>query len=333
MEAKKIGRGLDGKMIEALKESEIIKLYERHKRELFLGIRNNYVNLYYNGASICKIEYQPKKKTLMFTTHSEYLEGIVQKNEINSKKYVVKNDASHIINNYKAILTIIDKNYSSSEGKAEKTAQQKLIKNSNLNCKAEWFCIDMEYIRQRENKQEDSFGRFDIIAIKKEQPHTIALIELKVGSNVIGGNSGIAKHLEDYNEYFDKKMTQKELIPQLISIVNSYIKLGIEIPFEQNLSEKDFEEKPQPYFIVVESEQLKKTESTIKKYIFSNEDNNSKYNFEAAKYDTKKKKMILRNKKKDYRKLPFTPKFLLTEKNADKITDIIEDSNYENITF
>jgi hypothetical protein len=42
---------------EAFKQCELFELYEEHKDELFIGVRNNYMNLYYNCDSIAKINY------------------------------------------------------------------------------------------------------------------------------------------------------------------------------------------------------------------------------------------------------------------------------------
>jgi hypothetical protein len=43
---KKITRGISKDFAEAFKKSELYKLYGEHKDELFIGVRNNYLNLY-----------------------------------------------------------------------------------------------------------------------------------------------------------------------------------------------------------------------------------------------------------------------------------------------
>ena len=47
---KKITRGISKDFAEAFKQSELYKLYREHKAELFIGVRNNYLNLYYKST-------------------------------------------------------------------------------------------------------------------------------------------------------------------------------------------------------------------------------------------------------------------------------------------
>ena len=54
---KKITRGISKDFAEEFKKSELYKLYKEHKDELFIGVRNNSLNLYYNCDSIAKINY------------------------------------------------------------------------------------------------------------------------------------------------------------------------------------------------------------------------------------------------------------------------------------
>lgn len=41
--------------------------------DLFIAIRNEYINAYYYGQSICKIEFRKREKTIKWTTHKKYL--------------------------------------------------------------------------------------------------------------------------------------------------------------------------------------------------------------------------------------------------------------------
>lgn len=54
---KKIMRGISEDVAEAFKKCELYRLYEKHKDELYIGVRNNCLNLYYNCDSIAKITY------------------------------------------------------------------------------------------------------------------------------------------------------------------------------------------------------------------------------------------------------------------------------------
>lgn len=304
----KIGRGLDDEIIDILKKSGIVEFYNKNKNELFLAIRNNYINIYYKGASICKANFS-KKNGLTFDIHKKYIEKNIEQDYFSTKNF------EDIAGKYTKIKAIIDTSYSETTGKREKTAQQELIINNNRNKAADWFCIDMEYIRQRASSQENLFGRFDIIAISKNAPHTVALIELKVGNSAIGGKSGIAKHLCDYDNYIGKEMTNDELIPQITEIIKSYIALGIELPFSKEVNKTQFNIIPQPYFIILEKN--KNTLGSIKKYIFDKK-GSSKYNYEKVY-------------KNEYKNLKVKPIFLATEKKSEIIDNLLNKDLYENI--
>jgi hypothetical protein len=116
-----------------------------------------------------------------------------------------------------------------------------LVILNNNNERSKWFCIDVEWGKAFESKQQkcdaDFGGRFDIIAILKERPHKAALIELKYGSRAIRGRSGIQKHIEDFHKYQRKGCFNKQ---EIIDVIKSYEMLGVNVPDElKNLETKD----------------------------------------------------------------------------------------------
>ena len=110
---------------------------------------------------------------------------------------------------YKNIKDRIDKHIKDGKSLLEKDTQSKLIYRNNKNCyngKSDWICIDMEYVKQRKNQNDgDRYGRFDIIAVNVKN-YRVALIELKVGSDSLGGNSGLRKHAKDWNNFLKNEL-------------------------------------------------------------------------------------------------------------------------------
>lgn len=123
------------------------------------------------------------------------------------------------------------KEYSWSKATDEKKSQSKLVLLNNNNTFSKWYCFDVEWVKAFDNQQqkdEAKFnGRFDIIAITKEKPHKVALIELKYGNGAIGGKSGIFKHIADFKRYKDKNYFDKQEVRQ---IIESQVFLGIDLP-------------------------------------------------------------------------------------------------------
>jgi hypothetical protein len=220
MTVKKNTRGIKKDFADAFRQSDLNKLYGEHNDELFIGVRNNYLNIYYNCDSIAKIEN--KRGKIICEIDKYYLDGKHYKGKDKRRKI----EPAEIYRKYQKI-----KEYSKSKATDEKKSQSKLVLLNNNNTFSKWYCFDIEWVKAFENQQQKDKanfnGRFDIIAITKEKPHKVALIELKYGKGAIGGKSGIFKHIADFKKYTDKKYFDKQEICQ---IIESQKFLGIELP-------------------------------------------------------------------------------------------------------
>lgn len=216
-------------------------LYKKHKDELIIGVRDGYINIYYNCDSIARIENSKNQSpNITAKVASYYLTG-----ETPNKKYI-KISGQEMLDNYEVI-----KSNSNKRRKLEKQAQERLFIDNNMNVNSNWFCIDVEYTKSFAEKTSMEDWRFDIIAISKQAPFRIALIELKYGSNAIGGYSGITGHIKDFYK-FHKDNCFEKLKPELKSIIDSLIKLGVDVPETlHNINIKDFAKTPEYYFITL----------------------------------------------------------------------------------
>lgn len=320
---KKITRGISKDFAKAFKQSELYELYGKHKDELFIGVRNNYMNLYYNCDSIAKITYT--NGSVRCEIDKYYLDGKHYGSNEKEKRYKIK--PVQICEQYEEF-----KKNSDDKATSEKKAQSKLVLLNNGNKNSNWFCIDVEYIKQFKDKTEkdkaDFNGRFDIIALSKVKPHRVALIELKYGNGAIGGNSGIFKHVEDFNKFCDKGFFEGHLKQEIIEIVKSQKELGISVPFEPP-EEVDIL-MPEFYFITIDNNAEKENASTPKQtmagYLFNDK------RWECKRLSTKdsiesKFGDITRNDNKFYATFLFSKETL---KNI-RITDIIDGGYDEKI--
>lgn len=240
MNEKKMMRGVSNKLAEAFKESCLYRLYTEHKDELIIGVRNEYINLYYNCDSIAKVKLAANGK-LKCEIAPYYL------NEKGDKYKSVLEEK--IVEEYHTI-----KKNSNGRSTSEKEAQAQLVLLNNGNPQSNWFCIDVEYKKQFSSKAERDFnGRFDIIAVSKAIPHQIAIIELKYGSGAISGNSGIYKHVEDFKSFRDKGYFEN-LKAEIAGMLESQIQLGISVPHElHNTNQYSFNKDPEFYFITLDN--------------------------------------------------------------------------------
>ena len=275
---KKITRGISKDFADEFRKSDLYKFYLKNKHELIIGVRNNYLNLYYNCDSIAKIKHT--KGYIVCEIDKYYLDGKHYNSKDKEKHYVV--NQSQIIKQYKDI-----KNNSDTKETQEKEAQAKLVILNNDNPNSNWYCLDVEYVKAFKNQTEkvkaDFNGRFDIIAISKNKPHRVALIELKYGNGAIGGTSGIYKHVRDFIKFINKDFFEKHLKQEIIEIIQSQLNLGMSVPFVLPNSEDILQ--PNFYFITLDNNAKTKKTSTPKQtmagYLFKD------YRWECKRLSTK----------------------------------------------
>lgn len=218
------------------------EFFLKHKDKVIVGIRDNYVNLYYNCDSIAKFSDTGGPVSAKI---DPYYPDSDKKSSL-----ITLDPKSHDLSaSFEMIIQRSDR-----RKKREKQAQERLYIANNQNPSSKWFCIDVEYTRSVAGKEKAEPWRFDLIAISKHAPYRVALIELKYSSGAIGGKSGITKHIRDFYE-FHKTGSYRILLPELISIIKGLRLLGVDVPesIKDDLTEEDFCQKPEYYFITLDN--------------------------------------------------------------------------------
>lgn len=258
-------RGLFDEQIAAMtRDPELMALI--HRPELFLGIRNGYFNLYFRGASAGRFSF-PGAGGLKIETHSKYLGTDGGDYQTISR--------SEFLRRLDGILDSIQNLQKSGKGWDEKAAQQALLTANNLNPNSAWYCVDMEYVQQRQSSREPSYGRFDIVALSRtpdaEGRYRAALIELKVDSasyesklpkeireQIEDGTfsidrcetslgSGIVGHLADFYR-FEKAGQFRQLREEICRILSNKRDIGFPVPYAEIQPD---EIADQPYFYIL----------------------------------------------------------------------------------
>jgi len=315
-------RGIDADLANAFKNSKLYELYTEHPDELFLGVRDNYLNLYYNCDSIAKIAYKKREEAVSCKIDRYFLDG----NHYRKNKLVILNPCE-IRKNYRVIKKHSNDVVKAKKDKKEKKAQSKLVILNNENKSSNWFCIDIEYANPNFR------GRFDIIAISKTKKpkHKVALIELKYGNDAIGGKSGIYEHVKNFIEFNKEGYFIKQMKQEIVSIIKSLDNLGVEIPFTIP-EESSISDNPDFYFITLDNNAEKIGASTPKQTMAA-------YLFKDKCWDCKelsKEYNVQRDFKIDVTKKnnKFYASFLFstqTLKDGITINDIIDSTDYERI--
>ena len=194
---------------------------------------------------------------------------------------------------------------------------------NNSNPDSEWFCIDIEYAKTGQH------GRFDIIAISKERPHKVALIELKYGKHALGGDSGIRAHIKDFYQFFTEADSFKNLKSELVSIIERLGELEVDLPLSiQKLREENIAPTPSFHIIVLNNNGESEKESIPKQTI-------SGYLFKDKRWECKRISPLIK-KEGDYFKLinndkSFPLTFLFSKSTLSNlgISDILSDKFYD----
>ena len=205
----KMIRGLDDFAIKSLKNHNELKgivqrIIGENPHNLILGIRNNYINIYHRCSNVIRIplgmkgvnkpEVAGKYEKLLGLNRS------VDKEDINSS--FIEKDMIEVINKF----------LETEKNTLEKDYQHTVIVENNSFSSSKWFCVDLEYVIQRNDKQDQYFGRQDIIAITKEkdEKYRIAIVELKVGVGAFAKSSGVSNNILKEIINSDSKLDLKD---------------------------------------------------------------------------------------------------------------------------
>ncbi len=313
------GNGITQTFCDNFKKSKFYEVYKKHTDELFIGVRDGYINIYYNCASIAKIRTK---------------RGTVGKASID--KYYTNNKSSSLTADEFEIQYEEIKKKSDEKNDLEKKSQERLVLDNNNNPNSDWYCLDVEYMKSIEGKLKK--WRFDIIAISKKSPHRVALIELKYGSGAIGGESGIQKHLKDYGTFIDENCFKNYLKQEIVKIISKQKILVKNFPKELDaLVEQNIKDNPEVYFITLNNNKIKNGSTprkTMWRYLFIDE----RFEKEKIKTDIIKDYSKEEDLKNDLEKLKPTFLFSSAELTASgrltrKIDDILSKKCYDKVGF
>ena len=196
--------------------------YVKKQDDVFLGVRENYINLYVDGGSFFKLEYKSRKGYVGSFDEKYYKYCIERKpkklSSINGKTIEDIKDWINLFPDLKKIVKDYqEKIIPKTKKSREKILQQKLVHEFNKN--SNYFAYDIEYAikgaidyvydakKNRTNKKPKTEGRADILLISKPVNNkiTIYFMEVKEGLGALSGinlrevslGSGIVGHLKN----------------------------------------------------------------------------------------------------------------------------------------
>lgn len=198
-------RILSDAFIADLKEG-LLKPFVDHVRSdstLMLCIRNGYINIYYRGGNILKIEEKSSGSYGIFFDKDYDKNGLMElpSNILTSSEAVVQ-----WVEKLPSLKQAMDFYFTSNE-KLEREFQQIVVRENNvskISNETEYFITDVEFSIALSNSENKKTARFDLVGVrwdanarqslKKCKP---VLIEMKYADAALGGKAGIESHIKD----------------------------------------------------------------------------------------------------------------------------------------
>lgn len=201
-------------------------ILERVKQDhsLMLAIRGKYINIYYRGGNILKVEEQGKGSYLSsFDDQYNKSERVIPalpaaiKSQDDAKTWIVA------IPHLKELMDL----YFSSKSKDEREFQQLVARENNyssISNESEYFISDIEFA-------DSGLGaRFDMLAIrwlaskrKNGSNCQATLIEMKYGDDALGGSAGLLKHLQDIDNLISDETSYQTLLKTMEAQFNQLV--------------------------------------------------------------------------------------------------------------
>jgi hypothetical protein len=214
-----LGRGIHKeKFVESLKNGNLRQMLRviNNDSDLNVQIRNDYLNIYYNGGNIAKVN---SENSVGFDKFYYYLDmeskptkdikqdAIVVKELTTQRDLLISKFKENKYEDYfEDAKNIMDK-WLKINPKQERMEQHRLSIENQYN-KSDYTIIDLEYQVSTksdfactfipEGKDNPKNPRFDIIAVNKQGK--LCVIELKKGKGALKNTSGLKEHLDCYQK-------------------------------------------------------------------------------------------------------------------------------------
>lgn len=194
---------------------------------LCLELRRHYINIYYRGGSLMKVERKPSGKYTVTFDRGYFINGQegLPKCEIDGKEGI-----REWIELQPRLKQAMD-NYFKKHPGDEREYQQLLVRDNNFGSIAnstDYYICDIEY--------KNDNARFDMIAVHwpstrsermDKKIRRLVFIEMKHGDGALTGDAGLKKHISDVNNFLENSEHVDSLKTDMVNVFNQKLDLGL----------------------------------------------------------------------------------------------------------
>lgn len=232
-----MGRGLSDGFMRDLRIGLFKPILELIKLDatLCLEIRENYINIYYRGGNILRIEEKGVGNYNLFFDRKYLNEDKTKVPKVLAESLITgkpksEKDIEEWINAIPLLKHEMDLWFGLNP-KEEREFQQLLLRENNVRKSAkgtDYYICDIEYANKH--------GRFDLIAVrwpsssaerKNNKGLRLAFVEMKYLDVALKDDSGIIDHLNKLNMFLCEKQNIVDLKEEMKMIFNQKIDLGL----------------------------------------------------------------------------------------------------------
>jgi len=210
---------------------------------LDLQIRDGYINIYYRGGCIWKVDkITPGSRELLFSTDEKYFHRGKLQPPVDSSWLPGPRDGLEAWNTVRGQLEAVMVDWFNLHPKAERTDQHTCACNHLVNKASKWIVVDIEYAAWLHGRKgalaatnSRRLCRFDMVAFERASLDTkdellVYLVEFKVKEGALAGTSGVISHAKDFRQLLcnaDDEKARSALKKSIKNIIREKVSLGL----------------------------------------------------------------------------------------------------------
>ena len=203
-------------------------------RSLCLELRGKYINVYYRGGNLMKINATQTRNAYSVDFNWNYFRGLNRPKCLN-RKINGRDDIEHWVDVAPVLKRAMDEY---GRRREEREFQQIILRDNNFGSVArqtDYYICDIEYANK--------FGRCDMIAAhwpsvsatrKIGSDRRLVFVEVKYGDSSLRAKSGLCEHIRNVDRFASNCGNLNRIKQEMVDVFNQKKKLGL-ITCDKNL--------------------------------------------------------------------------------------------------